>query len=793
MGKLQLKIGFNGERKELFNKIVKSENFIQENDNTLVSKYYYNSNGQLQNGHLIDVPSIKIISIEEVEVIKFECLINFSTTPSYLKLGTRYVRYFENENSEFALLDSDFWSATKLNENSILYEYRLKDAINYADSQGQINKPNKNSFIIIRFPNTLISSETNGLYNYGYIKLNFLEETAYIEYTNETLDNIEVIRTIMNNDLPYFGLTQNDGSINILDKNLYIKERLMTKQLNNYFITKILFNGKMLGKYIGVDGKYPFSSNALSYNLDDYLNLFGNISCDNFYYSGLIPYSGVLNGLELYEKLKEITISKVEIKFQDLNEKISEELSKYIFVDPYIKCSNLKELWEAFLTSVMCVAYINEFGYFELDLIYVTNNELPIVITKEQHEQDLDFDLIPKNAVSKISIKSKVFENRYSLSEELNFMISNVSQDNKFSYSKIINDYIKQLENENNNIFDIKEPSLLFRFCGIETNEKVYNFVIDNTFHQISGAETSILAESFIDLGSNTYQNFYINYSINYNSNDLISEIISIKNNQQYKYKKIWLTKNDYENLKINDMQFDTLYFCSEEYITKTGRLFKSLIPLQMSFDLNNNNQITQENETIVFLGINLQSFYKPIIEVNYQYGENELYKEEYNIYNSNLLVMEENYDIANKVFETDEELFNYSIEKFNKNDIILVCKDSSFNNSSALYVINKNNELEFYKINNLSRYNGIPISVFIANKIKNMYINGRKSIKFTTSVYNFLNSEGIIAYKAENGEILKVGDLIQLSVIGNTKFKITSISAFYSGVLSLTITAYEI
>lgn len=798
MGKLELKIGFNGEQKGLFNQISEFEYLVQEGENTLISSSYFNSNGSPY-GHLNDIPKLKILKIKNLDIISFQIYIDYSVTPSYLYLKDKKVYYYSGKGSLVLLNENlnDYWSQTKTSQNIITYEFRLKDALKNAITNLGAIEPNENSYVKITFPNVPYSTEEL-FFNYGYIKFIFPEETSYLTYANDTFDNVEFIRQINVANSPNFSLNEGDGDVSIIDKDLYIQERLKTNQIKNYFLTKILYNGKQVGKYIGVDGKYPYSEKRLTYTLNDYISLLSNIECEDFYYYGVIPLSGIIDGYELYNKIKEKTIKLAKFTFENLSESKINYLKDFLFIDPYIKCKNLKELWEAFLNATLTNLFINELGQLSLDVFLTTNQEKPIILSKEQIGQDTDFNLVANNAISKVVVASKIYSDFYYNFENNTFQIGAFAQTGKRTYSDIVNNYLDWLEQGNTGIYNIKSQSMFLNFYEKADKKRDSNFEVNGNYETFSITETNILAESFIDLKDNLYQKLYIKYKFNYDPSDNLESLglNYIENGKYYEYNIIWLSKEKYDSLTIKDMEYNTLYFNSQEYLTRTGRLFKCLIPSEYGLLASDNLKYY----CMFFTSMQVEIYTKEINDINVSYGENEVYKSEHLINNSNLLLIDKDLYIPNYIYETHEDFLSAS--EYQVGDIILLKKDDSIYeeddniyNLSTLYIVSNDgngNHIEFLSMNTIPRYKGIPLSVFIAQTLQKLYNNGRKSIKFTTSSYNFFNSEGILQYKAQNGEILKVGDLIKLPSVSEQNFKIVKISASYDGYLSLNVVAIE-
>ena len=799
MGKLELKIGFNGEQKSLFNQISEFEYLVQEGENTLISSSYFNSDGSLPYGHLNDIPRLKILKIKNLDIISFQIYVDYDATPSYLYLKDKKVYYYSGKGSSVLLNKNlnDYWSQTRTSENIVTYEFRLKDAIINAIANLGASEASDDSYVRISFPNVPYSTEDLS-FNYGYIKFIFPEETSYLTYANDTFDNVEFIRQINVANSPSFSLNEGDGDVRVIDKDLYIQERLKTNQIKNYFLTKILYNGKQVGKYIGVDGKYPYSEKRLTYTLNDYISLLSNIECEDFYYYGVIPLSGIIDGYELYNKIKEQTIKLAQFSFEILSESKINYLKDFLFIDPYIKCKNLKELWESFLNATLTNLFINELGQLSLDVFLFANQEKPIILSKEQIGQDTDFNLVANNAISKVVVASKIYSEFYSNVENNTFQIGTFAQTGKRTYSDIVNNYLDWLEQGNTGVYNIKSQSMFLNFYEKADKKREADFEVNEAYETFSITETNILAESFIDLKENLYQKLYIKYKFNYDTSDNLESLglNYIENGKYYEYNIVWLSKTDYDSLTIQDMEYNTLYFNSQEYLTKTGRLFKCLIPCEYGLLASNNLNYY----CMFFTSMQVETYTKEINDINVSYGENEVYKSEYKINNSNLLLIDKDLYIPNYIYETNDETLSAS--EYQVGDIILIKKDDSIYdydeniyNLSTLYIVNNDgsgNYIEFLSINTIPRYKGVPLSVFIAQTLQKLYNNGRKSIKFTTSSYNFFNSEGILQYNAQNGEILKVGDLIQLPSVSEQNFKIVKISASYDGYLSLNVVAIE-
>lgn len=797
MARLELKIGFNGEQQNFFNNVTNYEYFEEKNPSNLISSVYFDGQtGELPTGKKNNVPSITINKIKDLNVIRFELKYDLASSPCCLKLGTRYVRYYNKDGSSFILLDSDYWSVTQKDSNTLIYEYRLKSAIEYAVLTSDAEEPIEDSYVVIRFTNVIRSTETE-YYSYGYINIVFQDNTSYLSYTNDSFEDLTFIKKIESEKYPIFGFNQSDGDVNIIDKNLYIQERLKTKEIKNYFITKVLYNGNLLGKFVGVRGKYPYSSKTLSYDLDDYISLMLNKPMSDFY------IQKKLNGYELFSELAKISFEKSKVRFAQLNQNYIDYLKKFTFYDPYIKCNNLKGLWETFLNTTLCTLYINNFGYLQLNSILLANQDIPIIVTKDKVEQDIDLNLIADNAINYINVNSKTYSQElYEKNRiELGITSGKVSTDdysltNQFYLTKTLSDYIDWINDDNSGEYIVNEPSLYYKFLDYKKVEKIKTITAYGSTKDRTVTEESILAESFVDFGEDLYKTLQANFipklTIGYGAGEEENNVKYLYNNFIYKYNIVWLNESDYDLLNLSIMDLDTLYFNKESKFTTTGRVFKSVIPISHMVQTG----LTTSNVTPYFFnGFNMYLNSNKRLNSIYSYGENEIFKSEFTIEDNSLIYTEIDDKPIELIFETFSDLMSYDRSELVDRTLALVQVDETNDNEQTVYisiVANQINMWTFLRKDKTTRYDNQPVSFFIAETLQKLYNNGRQSITFTTSVYDFLNDDGIIVCKAQNGDILKVGDLIKLPSVSNKNFKIISISSTYQGVLNLKVVAIE-
>ena len=239
-------------------------------------------------------------------------------------------------------------------------------------------------------------------------------------------------------------------------------------------------------------------------------------------------------------------------------------------------------------------------------------------------------------------------------------------------------------------------------------------------------------------------------------------------------------------------MDLDTLYFNKESKFTTTGRVFKSVIPISHMVQTGLTASIVTP---YFFNGFNMYLNSNKRLNSIYSYGENEIFKSEFTIEDNSLIYTEIDDKPIELIFETFSDLMSYDRSELVGGTLALVQVDETNDNEQTVYtsiVANQINMWTFLRKDKTTRYDNQPVSFFIAETLQKLYNNGRQSITFTTSVYDFLNDDGIIVYKAQNGDILKVGDLIKLPSVSNKNFKIISISSTYQGVLNLKVVAIE-
>ncbi len=799
MSRLELKIAFNGESGVDNIEFVPS-NFISEYDDILEGTYSINSS----TGSITNFGRVVIKNIKMWKKIYFYAKEDLATDPKTLIPLYADVRYFlDSDNSVYL---SRLENPTYVDNGIYLFEYDLIQNIETkTGTQAKDWYPKEESYLELQFSRADLK---NLSVSQCKLKIILPEKTSYVNYSNGFFDNLTFIKTLSDKNLPYFGTNKSDGDIKIIDADNYIKTRADVKELKNYFSTKIYFNGNQIGKFIGTNGHLPLNSKEFNYSLNDYIDFLEKIPCEEFTINNQIPLKEILNGLELYEQIVSFSRDYYHITFENLSIEYENYLKDFIFVYPYINCKNLKELWNSFLNATMGNIFVNENGKLEIDFYFINSHKLPIVIKKEHTEQDVEMNLIPDNYISKVNVNTKLFTSEFSstTSETLNInnkLPSNVGAG--YSTDYLSEELLKFINSSERPYYNTEYESLFYKFNSLNNLEfdKWTNVTVEknnSTFTSnisLNIQEMNIECEGFLQLNEPVTKNLQINYYLDFLRvySGAYSDLYNYGSNKFYIE---WCDYETYNNVKRTNGNFSdrlTLYINSKKDIEKNGYYCKFFIPIHtLIFGIIDSS--SEMNEEYYFKSISITVEQGNLKGTVLNVGESNFFKQDYQIESNSLVVrdLEEVIVKESLIVNTKTELDSIDTTNLQEGDCALVLSFSSgYSARSVIYKLDSSKKWQLLKTNRTHRYNGKPIDSFIGETIYNNFKDGKKQMTFTTSVYDFYNTEGILVYQANKGQILRVGDLIRLSDRSNETFKITKISASYEGVLKLKISAIEI
>ena len=415
MSNNKIRLYFNGEEKEPYKLVINPNSYFDINNNefTLKSNYYYDFEGKPSTS----LPArITFNNLKDIDVIKLDFNKKYNSDlliPANVLPLLNYCQFLYRENG------SDSTTTITLDithdiTDVILHRVTNVMTINFTNllEHNGVTSVGESSWLQIVFNRVVSSTETEP-YNYGLISFSIERLSSYIELDDSYLYNYSFIRTInSNNELPNYGLFTSDGSISLLDKDKYVQERIATNTIVNNVITEIVFNGKQIARLVGYNLNYPYNNKAYTFNFLDILDVFENISCENLaFYDGEPNHE--ITAYELYSKLIDETKQRFECYFEPLSTIEQSYLQNIFFYDAFIKCSNLKEMWQQFLTATMCSMFINENGLIELNAYNKANTNQVYEIGIDKQQQNVELNLVSKNALSKVSSEYYTYIDKY--------------------------------------------------------------------------------------------------------------------------------------------------------------------------------------------------------------------------------------------------------------------------------------------------------------------------------------------------------------------------------------------
>lgn len=415
MSNNKIRLYFNGEEKEPYKLVTNPNSYFDINNNefTLKSNYYYDFEGKPSTS----LPGrITFNNLKDIDVIKLDFNKKYNSDlliPANVLPLLNYCQFLYRADG------SDSTTTITLDithdiTDVILHRVTNVMTINFTNllEHNGVTSVGESSWFQIVFNRVVSSTETEP-YNYGLISFSIERLSSYIELDDSYLYNYLFIRTInSNNELPNYGLFTSDGSISLLDKDKYVQERIATNTIVNNVITEIVFNGKQIARLTGYNLNYPYNNKAYTFNFLDILDVFENISCENLaFYDGEPNHE--ITAYELYGKLIDETKQRFECYFEPLSTVEQSYLQNIVFYDAFIKCSNLKEMWQQFLTATMCSMFINENGLIELNAYNKANTNQVYEIGIDKQQQNVELNLVSKNALSKVSSDYYTYIDKY--------------------------------------------------------------------------------------------------------------------------------------------------------------------------------------------------------------------------------------------------------------------------------------------------------------------------------------------------------------------------------------------
>lgn len=362
----------------------------------------------------------------------------------------------------------------------------------------------------------------------------------------------------------------------------------------------------------------------------------------------------------------------------------------------------------------------------------------PIKITKDKIIGNVELNLIPRNKINKVNIIGDVFtkENLISSSKELE--LYNISYDFDSPYylyrtkypdgyfyrgDNFTNDNLPELYNFNYNISDGFVEGV-FELAHL-TFVKTFNveFDIDSTSFPFK----TILSDDY-------YLKFKYNYSTRNNVIDY---------NSYYNYGSSKDIGNENEILYFNDT---TLAGERNEVENSSWVEIKAQEFPQPLYDFSYDSGVF-----IKVLSITKSSSSK--FSLRLSIGTNYLKDNVTLIYNSP-------YDVYYLKKRTILEKFikNVTVELWGQG---YSSQDKNTYSRGSIFIDGSELNIENSFINNKTTKDTSSYSSFIAGKIFDNYSRGRKYGKFTTFYTNFKFVDSTQAYSGEDGNLIKVGDLL--------------------------------
>lgn len=668
---------------------------------------YVGETGEPATSKFAEVIELVNVGGEENIFLKFKK--DNSTTPSFLPpdRSNLFVTFRKNAESDERVITNGSTYATLYTNNVFRYEIKRALVSGMGLTEDEFNTLDESSKLTIKFKSVAKSTEEYP-YTSAIMEFQFVDDSngntniEYKEYNIGTNLGLEYIRTMnANNELPSFDVCTQDGNVSLIDSDKYILERIKTNTLNDNMLVDLMINGKKNGRFIASKPNYPLYQNQFDFELDDDTAKLEEIGISGYLYSATPNIE--VDGLTLFNDLANTTIEKYPCMFNPLSNNVKQYLQDFTFRNPYIPCTNLKEMWQHFLIATLSTLYLDDNGNFTLEPYQINNDSdnAVIVITPDKTNQDVKVNLAPDNAISKVNYYTYESTFNSSFVREQLTVISDVNN-SQITYTDLFDDFSKATE---------------FPISGTQNGKTYTCYAYDST-------NNKFLIETEIEFLGSPIQHYSVRtlfQFLNYNSTSNLNSYSSYDSFALELY-----PSSEYESLTIANMTTTNGIYALEE---KVGE--KSVLTRKCKF------VVTAKSS------------------------------------NNYLKEWRADFYISNKV--TPLSLGGASSKK----------KVFSLGQSS-LITLNNTKGTQY-------------LHDWLPNRILESYKNGKKSISFSTHNFDFLseyvkNNETLskIKYQAQNGQILKVGDYIRLTDVGNTNFKISKISVSYEGGITINVNAYE-
>ena len=669
---------------------------------------YVGETGEPATSKFAEVLELVNIGGEENIFLKFKK--DNSTTPSFLPpdRSNLFVTFRKNAESSERVIANASTYATLYANNVFRYEIKRALVSGFGLTEDEFNKLDESSKLTIKFKSVAKSNEefsyTSAIMEFQFVDdINGNTNIEYKEYNIGTNLGLEYIRTMnSNNELPSFDVCTQDGNVSLIDSDKYILERIKTNTLNDNVLVDLMINGKKNGRFIASKPNYPLYQNQFDFELDDDTTKLEEIGINGYLYSATPNIE--VDGFTLFNDLANTTIEKYPCMFNPLSDNVKQYLQDFTFRNPYIPCTNLKEMWQHFLIATLSTLYLDDNGNFTLEPYQINNDSdnAVIVITPDKTNQDVKVNLSPDNAISKVNYSTYESTFNGSFVREQLTVISDVSN-SQITYTDLFDSFSKATE---------------FPISGTQNGKTYTCYAYDST-------NNKFLIETEIEFLGSPIQHYSVRtlfQFLNYNSSSNLNNYSSYDGFALELY-----PRSEYEALTINNMTTANGIYALEE---KVGG--KNVLTRKCKFVVTANNS--------------------------------NIYLKEWQV----------DFYISNKTTAL-------SLGGASSNKKVFTLGQSS------LITLNNTKGTQY-------------LHDWLPNRILESYKNGKKSISFSTHNFDFLgeyakNGETLskIKYQAQNGQILKVGDYIRLTDVGNTNFKISKISVSYEGGITININAYEL
>lgn len=243
----------------------------------------------------------------------------------------------------------------------------------------------------------------------GKVEISFDNGSSYVDFENNDLKSYEIENALVpNNETPNFGIRRQDGNIEIIDYNNVIKQKIYSNNIQNKLLSNEYLNATKVGRSIGKDLSYNSNENIFRFSIDNLFETFSNVQCESFTLYDIVP-SGKKSGVAVFKELVLKTIDLTDLvgsDFVNIDQSptipLYTHLMEFEFNNQYFECKTLADMWQQFLNATMCNMFINGQGKIDLDPYFavVGHSKVPIVITKEKREQNVNANLINNNQIS---------------------------------------------------------------------------------------------------------------------------------------------------------------------------------------------------------------------------------------------------------------------------------------------------------------------------------------------------------------------------------------------------------